>query len=112
MGNAEAIEIETTLEDLKVQKDRVAALRRLFKNKDFMEIINEAYIKEESTRLTLLLSEGDKQDDPEFISKVVQQLRAIANLSSFLRVLEWKGGLAERSYDEHLDLQRELDAEA
>lgn len=102
------LQIDTAKELLKDSD----ALDRLYKNKDFMRLIEKKYLQDEPVRLTHLLADPRFQT-PEARTKLHEQLNAIALLLDFLRNVNRTGSeLREQvaQYEQELELAtRELE---
>jgi hypothetical protein len=57
--------IEVDIETAKTHIENLNALRRLRKNKDFKNLIEEGYFKEEAARAVLLKSDTEMQSEEE-----------------------------------------------
>lgn len=111
----ENIGVEVTREEAERHIARGEALQRLLNNPDFMEIIGEAYYKEEPARLAGLLgdiggsyrwvpSNQAMSLPPQQFAKMQEDIQrdihSIGALQAFFRVLVWKADMAKQALDE------------
>lgn len=98
--------IEVTKENALAQIELGKSLKRLGNNKDFKRLITEGYfVKYAAAQVSLLADPAANK--PE----VHNGLQGIAELLSFFRSVEHGALIAQRTYDEHIELENQKDEE-
>lgn len=112
-----SVENEMQLQQLEISmsqaKKRIAKmdiLKRLVKNKDFKELIEEDYFEKEPGRLTLLLADPSCQDE-EIQKDIHNQMIAIAYLRRYFVGINQMGRTAIASLEADEQTQEEILAE-
>lgn len=100
MNRTEEEMIQVTKEDALAQIELGKALDRLHRNKDFKKLIVECYQVKYAARQVSLLADpsANKQE-------VHAGLQGIAELLSFFRSVEHGALIAQRTYNEHVELE-------
>jgi hypothetical protein len=91
-----AVTKENCLKAINLKK----SLDRLHSNKDFKALIVDGYQKEYAAKQVSLLA-----DPGATKSEVHAGLQGIAELLAYFRAVEHGGIIAQRTYDEHVDLE-------
>lgn len=92
--------IQVTKDDCLQAINLAKALDRLHRNKDFKLLIVDGYQKEYAAKQVSLLA-----DPGATKSEVHAGLQGIAELLAFFRAVEHGGKIAQRTYDEHVELE-------
>ena len=89
-------ELELQLEEAKLQASKRDSLLKLYKNKQFKEIILEGYFKEEPAKLAIarpnIMSTEQVHVDDAF--------KAIGLLNQFFRIIERNGAVADAQIEQ------------
>ncbi|GEK52354.1 hypothetical protein [Vreelandella venusta] len=86
---------------------RGKSLQRLLKNRDFKDLINEGYFKDEAVRLVHLRSNPDFADDAS--RKMIEtSMDGIASLLQYCRTVEHNAMLAEKAIEADEQARDEL----
>ena len=116
--------VSVTIEEANRQIARGEALERLLTNPDFVEIIQEAYCKEEPARLASLVGDiagsyrwaavnGSTSIPPrEFVQmqeSIERDIHAIGALQSFFRVVAWRAEMAKQALDDMEEMKTNPD---
>lgn len=91
-NNQQIAAIERDVRAARYAREQYNALERLKKNTDFINLVEQAYFRDEAIRLVHL--RGEPGADRESID---EQMNAIAGLSSFFREIRQKADQAEKS---------------
>lgn len=100
MNHTEEELIQVTKEDALAQIELGNALDRLHRNKDFKKLIVEGYQVKYAARQVSLLADPSA-NKPE----VHAGLQGIAELLAYFRSVEHGARIAQRTYDEHVELE-------
>lgn len=92
--------IAVTKEDCLAAINLGKAMDRLHRNKDFKTLIVEGYQKEYAAKQVSLLADPSANK-----SEVHAGLQGIAELLAFFRAVEHAARIAQRTYDEHVELE-------
>ena len=103
-------EIRLHVEQAKQLVARSESLTKLFKNKDFKEVILEGYLKEEAVRLVLLKADPATLTD-EMQAVIDKGINAIGSFNQYLKMVQALGEQAARSLKDYEEYQAELLAE-
>lgn len=106
MSMTEEQQIQVTKEDCLAAIALGKALDRLHSNKDFKLLIVNGYQKDYAAKQVSLLA-----DPAATKSEVHAGLQGIAELLSFFRSVEHGARIAQRTYDEHTQLESQEDQE-
>lgn len=108
-------DVQLTIDEANKQIARGEALERLLINPDFIDLIGEAYYKEEPARLAGLLGDigGSYRWVPtnqmmslppkEFVkmqADITSDIHAIGSLQAFFRVVVWKASMSKSALEE------------
>lgn len=108
-------QVELTIEEANKQIARGECLQRLIINPDFIELIGDAYYKEEPARLAGLLGDigGSYRWCPnnqamslppeQFVKMqkdIQNDLHAVGALQSFFRIVAWKADMSKQALEE------------
>lgn len=96
--------VEISIDHAKEAVELGEAIERLKANRDFERVIGTVYMRDEASRLTLLL--GDQALDDKQRNNVQMSLRAIGEFFGFLRA---RSAYAEQMRKELSDYQEQLD---
>jgi len=110
MNNNDIKQIEISIEEANIAVKLAKALVRLEKNKDFKQVITEAYFKEDAQRLVLLKAAPAAQE--ERIQKAIESdMNAIGSLFQHFHKIKQLGSMAEKELisaeEERLELIEE-----
>lgn len=92
--------IAVTKEDCLLAINLGKAMDRLHRNKDFKALIVDGYQKEYAAKQVSLLA-----DPSATKSEVHAGLQGIAELLAYFRAVEHGARIAQRTYDEHTELE-------
>lgn len=93
-------QIQVSKEAALAQIELGKALERLNKNKDFKKLVTEGYLRDYAANQVSLLA------DPGANKQTVHEgLQGISELLSFFRAVEHGARIAQRTYDEHVELE-------
>lgn len=109
MTDLESVEI--TIEQAKQQIDNMQALDRLRKNKDFMELVEDGFMKDEAARLVLALAEPALQTE-EHQKQLYKMVDAVGYFRQYLNKIYQFGHIAEGALKSHEDTRNELMSES
>ena len=109
-NNSDIAQIEVTMEQTKKVIAKKACLTRLRKNKDFKELIEEGYFKDESSRLVLLKADHTMLEE-DSQKEINNQIIGIGYMFAYLRAIHVMGGNAERALEADEATLEELHAE-
>ena len=113
-------EIQLTIEEANKQIARGEAVQRLLINPDFIEIVGEAFYKEEPARLAGLLGDigGSRRWVPnnqamslpptQFVkmqADIIADIHAVGSFQAFMRTVIWKAEMSKQALDE-IEAQR------
>lgn len=96
---AEEAEIAVSKEDCLAQIGLGRALDRLSRNKDFKLLITDGYQVRYAAKQVSLLADPSANK-----AEVHAGLQGIAELLAFFRAIEHSARIAQRTYDEHVEL--------
>lgn len=99
-------QLEVTMDEAKKLIAKKVVFERLLKNKDFQEIFDEGYFKEEPSRLVCL--RADSSMTPEDIARIDNNIIGIGECRSYLRSLIQIGALMENQLKEQAEALNEL----
>lgn len=106
-------QIQITIEAAKEAAKDFDALERLYKNKDFLRLIEKRYLQDEPIRITHLFADP-ACSTPEIRQSLQEKTLAIANFLAFLREVNRKGETMKEQiavYERELELaNQELEA--
>lgn len=100
LSPSEQIEVQVSKDACVAQINLGKALERLNKNKDFKLLITDGYQTQYAARQVSLLADP-AASKPE----VHAGLQGIAELLAFFRAVEHGAKIAQRTYDEHVELE-------
>lgn len=98
-------EIEMDIKEAKEVINLGKSVEKLRKNRDFIKVVEERYLKEEAVRLVHLKSAPAMQT-PERQAHIDSDIRAIGSFAQFLDMICVMAERAEASLEEH---ERELE---
>ena len=104
--NEISLELEQA-EKLVAQRDR---LELLYKDKNFIELIMNGYIQEESTRLVLLKADPGMSSEADQ-KRIEHSIIAIGNFYSYLNSVRNLGNMAESSIQDMKETTADILAE-
>lgn len=102
-------QIEISLEHAKKAIARMEALDRLYKNKDFQQIITEGYFRDEASRLVLL--KGDVNINDEAERHCEKMINGIGCLRAYFQMVNHFGDQAQKALEDDHRTREELLAE-
>ena len=102
--------IEVTIEQAKGQIDNMQALDRLRKNKDFIKLLEDGYLKEEASRLVLALAEPALQSD-ENQRQLKKMIDGVGYFRQYLNKIYQFGHQSENAMASHEATRTELMSE-
>lgn len=100
-------QIEVTIEQAKDTLEAMRALERLRKNKDFIKLIEEGYLKDEACRLVLARAEPALQTT-ENQSQLNKMIDGVGYFRQYLNKIYQMGHHAEASIEDHENTRAEL----
>jgi uncharacterized transporter YbjL len=111
MNSNEAVEtIELSIKQAQVYVNKMDSVYSLIKNKDFINVIEEGYFKEEASRLVLLKADPtmQKPDDQVMLNKSID---AIGYFRQYLSNTIQMGRMMEKSILSDQEMRQEILAE-
>lgn len=102
----EAEEIEVDLKDLKEALEMRKALQRLESNPDFVKVMKEGYLEQESIRLVHLRGAPSMQQEPH-ATQIMKRLEGIPALLAYFNSIHFHAQEAEKvmeDYEAELEL--------
>ncbi len=109
--NNELEQIEVSIDQAKDAIKKRDRLKRLIKNRDFKELIDDGYFEGEAVRLVHLKSDANVQDE-EQQAYIVKGIDAIGFFRSYLRTIFQQGNAAETALAAHEATREEILSEA
>jgi hypothetical protein len=100
-------EIEATIEEANEMIGLYNRCERLFKNKDFKEVIMKGYFENEAIRLTSLLGHPQMQGE-QTQKNIINDLKGIAALQGYISKLEMQADRAKDSVAEAKQMLTEM----
>lgn len=110
MSDYSVKEIEIGIAEAKKHVDKMNALHKLIKNKDFIKVITEGYFEHESTRLVLLKADPNIQDEMNQ-KRIDKSIDSIGYLRQYFNAINQLGQMAENSIHDAEAAKQELLAE-
>lgn len=111
MSQQDILEIEMNIEQAKKMVSTRDALDRLFKNRDFLEIIKDGYLRDNAIRLVHLKASPATQS-PERQADILKEIDAIGGLLNYFRAIDIQANSAEAAIASDEDTLEELRREA
>lgn len=105
----EAVEQEIEINKAQIELDK--KLGRLFKNKDFQEIVLEMYFKDEALRLVKVRAAPHIQANPDLLKENENAINAIGFFYQFLNAIDQGGRTAEYNLRQNEEARQEILAE-
>lgn len=102
-------QVEISLENAKKAIHKMETLDRLYRNKDFQEVILEGYFKDEASRLVLLKGDVNIMDDQE--RHCEKMINGIGCLRAYFQMVNHFGTQAEKAMEDDQATREELLAE-
>ena len=99
-------QVEISLENAKKAVAKAEALARLYKNKDFQDIIVNGYFKDEASRLVLL--KGDLNINAEAEGHCDKMINGIGCLRGYFQMVNHFGDQAEIAMEQDQQTREEL----
>jgi hypothetical protein len=103
-------QIELTIEQAQENIDKLEALDRLRKNRDWKFIIEEGYLKEEAQRLVLAKAEPALRSD-DHQKELDNMIMALSYFRQYLNKLYQFGEQAKRAIEDHRQTRDEIASE-
>lgn len=103
-------QIEVSISEARKTVNKMEALLRLLDNKDFLEVIEDGYFKDEASRIVLLKADPEMQED-KYQNQLDNSIIAIGTLRQYFRSIMQLGRMAERSIKDDETTREELLAE-
>lgn len=103
-------QIEISIEEAKKTVAMKEALHNLLDNKDFKAVIEEGYFEKEASRVVLLKSDPEMQDEKSQ-KQLDHTIIAIGSLRQYFRTIMQLGYMAERSIADDEATREDLLAE-
>jgi len=104
-------QIELSIEAAKANVEKMEALLRLIDNKDFKDIIDDGYFRDEAARVVILKADPEMQE-AKYQDQLDKSIVAIGQLRQYFRSIMQMGRMAERSIRDDEETRQELLAEA
>jgi len=104
-------QVELSIEEAQKNIDRMEALERLRKNRDFKLLVEEGYLQDEAARVVLAKAEPGLQG-PEQQVMLENMIIAVGYFRQYLNKIYQFGSHSKRAMSEHQDTREELMAEA
>ena len=104
--------VDLVAEEKRLNKERVAlrdALRRLYKNKDFKAVIEQAFMEKDCARYARM--SGLASNTPEVREDALAKCQAAGHLREYLHAVEMLGNRAEANLRDIMENEAELVAE-
>ena len=105
--STEIHEIEMDIKEAKEVINLGKSVERLSKNRDFIKVVEERYLKDEAVRLVHLKSSPAMQS-PERQAQIDSDIRAIGSFAQFLDMISGMADRAEVSLEDHERALEEL----
>jgi tRNA A58 N-methylase Trm61 len=99
-------EVEIDIEHARKAIKKMEALDRLYKSKDFQDVVVEGYFKEEASRLVLL--KGDLNIPDESIAHCDKMINGIGCLRGYFQMVNHFGDQAKQAMDDFEATKEEL----
>src|SRR6056300_939800 len=103
-------QIELSIEAAKANVEKMEALLRLIDNKDFKDIIDDGYFRDEAARVVILKADPEMQE-AKYQDQLDKSIVAIGQLRQYFRSIMQMGRMAERSIRDDEETRQELLAE-
>ena len=108
MNNEQQIhQVEITIEEAKKQVNKMNALIRLSRNKDYKEVFLDGYFTQHAIQQVLLKADPGHQSS-EQQAEIVKEIDAIGSLRMHLHAIVAQGRQMEGSLAEHEQTKEEL----
>ena len=104
-------QINITIEEAREHIAHLEALDRLYRNKDFQEIIDLGFFNKESIRLVLALSDPSLQS-PDKQADIMKRIQTIGLFRQYLSSIYQIGNQAKMTLESYEETRNELMAEA
>lgn len=91
--------LEISINQAKKYVDKLNAVMNLLKNKDFNDLIEEGYFKQEASRLVLLKADPAMQK-PEDQAAIIRSIDAIGSFRQYISNTIQMGRMMEKSMQE------------
>ena len=109
--NEQIEQIELSITAAKEKVAKMEALLRLIDNKDFKDIIDDGYFRDEAARVVILKADPEMQE-AKYQDQLDKSIVAIGQLRQYFRSIMQMGRMAERSIRDDEETRQELLAEA
>ena len=109
MSNSQIEQIEISIADAKKMIARADALQRLQKNKDFKNVIDEGYLKDEAVRLVHLKAHPNVT--PEMMVTIDRDINSVGSLRQHFAVIMMLADRAEQDIQANHEAREEVLAE-
>jgi hypothetical protein len=105
--NSELSQVELSIEEAQKNIDRMEALTRLRKNKDFILLVEEGYLQDEAARVVLAKAEPGLQGNDQQIM-LDNMITAIGYFRQYLNKIYQFGNHSKQAISEHRTTREEL----